>query len=81
MWNGKRVSVVLMTYAERDSIREVIEQFYATGYVDEVLVIDNNAQAGHRRGGGQDPRPARPRAQAGLRPRDPARADRGDRAI
>jgi glycosyltransferase involved in cell wall biosynthesis len=46
MWNGKRVSVVLMTYAERDSIRRVIEQFYATGYVDEVLVIDNNAQAG-----------------------------------
>jgi glycosyltransferase involved in cell wall biosynthesis len=46
MWNGKRVSVVLMTYAERDSIRDVIEQFYATGYVDEVLVIDNNAQAG-----------------------------------
>jgi len=46
MWNGKRVSVVLMTYAERDSIREVIEQFYATGYVDEVLVIDNNAEAG-----------------------------------
>jgi len=46
MWNGKRVSVVLMTYAERDSIRNVINQFYATGYVDEVLVIDNNAQAG-----------------------------------
>jgi glycosyltransferase involved in cell wall biosynthesis len=46
MWNGKRVSVVLMTYAERDSIRYVIEQFYATGYVDEVLVVDNNAQAG-----------------------------------
>lgn len=46
MWNGKRVSVVLMTYAERDSIRKVIDGFYATGYVDEVLVIDNNAQAG-----------------------------------
>ncbi len=46
MWNGNRVSVVLMTYAERDSIRHVIEDFYATGYVDEVLVIDNNAQAG-----------------------------------
>jgi glycosyltransferase involved in cell wall biosynthesis len=46
MWNGKRVSVVLMTYAERDSIRRVIEGFYATGVVDEVLVIDNNAQPG-----------------------------------
>jgi glycosyltransferase involved in cell wall biosynthesis len=46
MWNGKAVSVVLMTYAERDSIREVIERFYATGFVDEVLVVDNNAQTG-----------------------------------
>jgi len=35
-----------MTYAERDSIRGVIERFFATGLVDEVLVIDNNAQAG-----------------------------------
>src|SRR5690348_11467641 len=48
MWNGKRVSVVLMTYAERDSIREVIESFLATGLVDEVLVVDNNAQPGTR---------------------------------
>jgi glycosyltransferase involved in cell wall biosynthesis len=48
MWEGKRVSVVLMTYAERDSIREVIESFFNTGLVDEVLVIDNNAEAGTR---------------------------------
>jgi glycosyltransferase involved in cell wall biosynthesis len=46
MWNGKEVSVVLMTYAERDSIRDVIDRFFATGLVDEVLVVDNNAQAG-----------------------------------
>jgi glycosyltransferase involved in cell wall biosynthesis len=46
MWNGREVSVVLMTYAERDSIRRVIEGFFATGLVDEVLVVDNNAQAG-----------------------------------
>ena len=46
MWNGKRVSVVLMTYAERDSIRQVIEDFFDTGLVEEVLVVDNNAQAG-----------------------------------
>ena len=46
MWHGKSVSVVLMTYAERDSIRAVIDSFYATGVVDEVLVIDNNAQPG-----------------------------------
>jgi glycosyltransferase involved in cell wall biosynthesis len=46
MWKGKDVSVVLMTYAERDSIRDVIQRFFATGYVDEVLVVDNNAQEG-----------------------------------
>jgi glycosyltransferase involved in cell wall biosynthesis len=46
MWNGKTVSVVLMTYAERDSIRGVIDGFFATGWVDEVLVVDNNAQEG-----------------------------------
>lgn len=46
MWKDKDVSVVLMTYAERDSIRDVIERFFATGYVDEVLVVDNNAQPG-----------------------------------
>ena len=48
MWNDKKVSVVLMTYAERDSIRNVIDGFYATGMVDEVLVVDNNAQEGTR---------------------------------
>lgn len=48
MWNGAEVSVVLMTYAERDSIRGVIERFFATGLVDEVLVVDNNAQPGTR---------------------------------
>ncbi len=46
MWNGKAVTVVLMTYAERDSIRHVIEGFFATGLVDEVLVVDNNSQEG-----------------------------------
>ncbi|HEY1595858.1 MAG TPA: glycosyltransferase family 2 protein [Thermoleophilaceae bacterium] len=46
MWKDKTVSVVLMTYAERDSIRDVIDRFLATGYVDEVLVVDNNAELG-----------------------------------
>jgi len=46
VWNGAEVSVVLMTYAERDSIRGVIEGFFDTGLVDEVLVVDNNAQPG-----------------------------------
>jgi glycosyltransferase involved in cell wall biosynthesis len=46
VWGERRVSVVLMTYAERDSIRSVIEDFFATGVVDEVLVVDNNAEPG-----------------------------------
>ncbi|MBA3450098.1 MAG: glycosyltransferase, partial [Chloroflexia bacterium] len=46
MWNGKSVSVILMTYAERDSIRSTIEGFTATGVVDEVLVVNNNAEPG-----------------------------------
>jgi glycosyltransferase involved in cell wall biosynthesis len=48
MWNGKTVSVVLMTYAERDAIQEVIDGFLETGLVDEVLVVDNNAERGTR---------------------------------
>ena len=46
MWSGKTVSVVLMTYNEKDSIRRVIEDFESTGVVDEVLVINNNAAKG-----------------------------------
>jgi glycosyltransferase involved in cell wall biosynthesis len=46
MWNGEQVSVVLMTYAERDSIRSVIDGFFATGIVDEVVVVDNNSEPG-----------------------------------
>lgn len=48
MWGDKKVSVVLMTYAERDSIRSVIEGFLESGVVDEVLVVNNNAQEGTR---------------------------------
>ncbi|MDQ3045807.1 MAG: glycosyltransferase family 2 protein [Chloroflexota bacterium] len=46
MWNGQSVSVILMTYAEKGSIRRVIEGFFATGVVDEVLVVNNNAEPG-----------------------------------
>jgi glycosyltransferase involved in cell wall biosynthesis len=46
MWNGKRVSVVLATYREKDSIRSSIEEFLATGVVDEIVVVNNNAEAG-----------------------------------
>ena len=45
-WQGKTISVILPTYNERDSIRRVIRDFVATGVVDEVLVVNNNAAPG-----------------------------------
>ena len=46
MWNGKTVSVILPTYNERDSIVECIHDFFDTGLVDEIVVVNNNAVAG-----------------------------------
>ncbi|MGE0706903.1 MAG: glycosyltransferase family 2 protein [Planctomycetota bacterium] len=46
MWDGQVVSVILPTYNEKDSIRACIQAFLATGYVDEVLVVNNNAAPG-----------------------------------
>lgn len=46
MFDHKKVSVVLATYKEKDSIRGAIEEFFDTGLVDEVVVVNNNAEAG-----------------------------------
>ncbi len=46
MHRGKRVSVILPTYNEKDSIRAVIEGFAGQDYVDEILVVNNNAAPG-----------------------------------
>lgn len=46
MWQGQTVSVILPTYNEKDSIAECIRDFRATGVVDEVLVVNNNAAPG-----------------------------------
>jgi glycosyltransferase involved in cell wall biosynthesis len=46
MWNGKRLAVVLPTYQERDSIAAVIKGFEALGIVDDIVVVNNNAQEG-----------------------------------
>ncbi len=46
MWRSHKVSVVLPTYNEKDSIRRVIDDFFATGVVDEILVVNNNAVEG-----------------------------------
>ena len=37
MWQGQRVSVILPTYNEKDSIAQCVRDFHATGVVDEVL--------------------------------------------
>ena len=46
MWKGKSVSVVLTSYRERNSIREIIDGFLNINVVDEVIVVDNNAEEG-----------------------------------
>lgn len=46
MWRNDSVSVILPTYNEKDSIRRVIDDFFQTGVVDEVIVVNNNAAAG-----------------------------------
>ncbi len=44
MYEGKSVSVSIATYKERKSIKKVIDNFFETGFVDEVIVVNNNAE-------------------------------------
>ncbi|MCM8786156.1 MAG: glycosyltransferase family 2 protein [Candidatus Omnitrophica bacterium] len=46
MWRNKKVSVIFPTYNEKDSIRNAIEDFFNSGYVDEIIVVNNNAVEG-----------------------------------
>jgi len=46
MWRDKKVSVIFPTYNEKDSIRSAIEDFFASGLVDEIVVVNNNAAEG-----------------------------------
>lgn len=46
MYNGKTISVVFATYREKDSVRRIVEEFFATGFVDEIVVVNNNAEEG-----------------------------------
>lgn len=43
MYRGKRVSVIIPTYNEAATIARVINDFFLTGLVDEVIAVDNNA--------------------------------------
>lgn len=55
MWRNQRVSVVLPTYNERASLYQACRDAWDSGFVDEVIVVDNNATQGSadeaRRGG------------------------------
>ncbi len=46
MWLDQKISIILPTYNERDSIRQAILDFEAIEFVDEVIVINNNAADG-----------------------------------
>lgn len=46
MYKGKRISVVFGTYRERKSVKKVINDLFATKFVDEVIVVNNNAEEG-----------------------------------
>lgn len=43
MWKNDKVSLILPTYNEKDSIKKVIRDFESLGFIDEILVINNNA--------------------------------------
>ena len=46
MWRSKSLAVVLPTYNERDSIADTIRAFERLGFVDDILVVNNNAAEG-----------------------------------
>jgi glycosyltransferase involved in cell wall biosynthesis len=46
MWNGHTVSVVLPAYNEEEGIRQAIESFFDSGFVDDVIVVNNNSRDG-----------------------------------
>lgn len=46
MWHDRSLAVILPTYREKASIRSVIEGFEALGIVDDILVVNNNAEPG-----------------------------------
>ena len=48
MWQGRTVSVVASTFRDRHTIRDVVDDLFATDVVDEVLIVDNNAEEGTR---------------------------------
>ncbi len=46
MYQGKKVSVVISTYQEKNSIKKFVNDCFSTQLVDEVIVVNNNAEIG-----------------------------------
>lgn len=46
MWQGKKISVILPTFNEQKSIKKVINDYFKTKLIDEVIVVNNNAIQG-----------------------------------
>lgn len=46
MFEGRSVAVILPTYREKATIRAVIEGFDRLGVVDDIIVVNNNAEPG-----------------------------------
>jgi glycosyltransferase involved in cell wall biosynthesis len=46
MWHGQSLAVVLPTYREKATIRKTIEDLEGLGIVDEIIVVNNNAEQG-----------------------------------
>ncbi|MDQ6760555.1 MAG: glycosyltransferase family 2 protein, partial [Acidobacteriota bacterium] len=46
MWHGKTIAVVFPTFNEKASIRAATLEFLATGLVDDLIVVNNNAAEG-----------------------------------
>jgi glycosyltransferase involved in cell wall biosynthesis len=44
MYGSRTVSVVFPAYNEEGNIREAVEEFFAGGLVDEIVVVDNNSR-------------------------------------
>ena len=47
MWRGETLAVVLPTYNEAESIADCIKGFEELGFVDEIIVVNNNAAPRH----------------------------------
>jgi glycosyltransferase involved in cell wall biosynthesis len=46
VWNNRSIAVILPTYREKATIREIIRGFEALAVVDDIVVVNNNAEPG-----------------------------------